>query len=221
MVTIRRYCGRVTDTAPETVPATPSIPAGWYPNPESPGQPRWWDGTGWTDQLGAPAYSTALPVAQLTAPPGTSVHTVWIWFVLLLPLLRLVPWAPVDFSAMGGAGGAGDPTALLQAELAVFTQPAYLASIVIGLIITGGTVACAALDWRALVRRGVPAPFHWAFAFSAVVSIFCVYPIGRAVVTRRRTGRRSNVLVIAIIVQGLLIAATLSNVTSLLRFSFS
>jgi hypothetical protein len=168
-----------------------------------------------------PAYSPALPVAEVKAPPGTSVNTVWIWLVLLLPLLRLVPWTPVDMSTMGGIGSESDPTAVLQAEIAVFTQPAYLASLLIGAAITAAIVAAAALDWRALNRRGVPSPFHWAFAFSAVLTVFCVYPIGRAVVTKRRTGRRSSVLVVAIAVQALLLIRVLTNAVGLVQFSFS
>jgi Protein of unknown function (DUF2510) len=33
--------------------------AAWYPDPQSPGQVRWWDGTRWTDHVSVPA-----PVAQ-------------------------------------------------------------------------------------------------------------------------------------------------------------
>lgn len=29
-------------------PATPTVPAGWYPNPSGAGQ-RWWDGAAWTE----------------------------------------------------------------------------------------------------------------------------------------------------------------------------
>ena len=205
----------------DTAPATSSIPAGWYPNPQNPAQQRWWDGAQWTDHVSAPAYSAAMPVAQLKAPPGTRVNTVWIWLVLLLPLLRLVPWSPVDVSPMGGAGSGSDPTSLLQAELAVFSQPAYVASLLIGLLITAGIVACAVLDWRALTRRAVPAPFHWAFAFTAVMAVFCVYPIGRAIVTQRRTGRGSNVMIVAIVVQLVMLAFVVSNAVDLMRFSFT
>lgn len=34
-------------TAPDETAATP---AGWYPNPEKPGEKRWWDGKQWPDQ---------------------------------------------------------------------------------------------------------------------------------------------------------------------------
>ena len=43
----------------------------------------------------------------------------------------------------------------------------------------------AYLDWRELGRRGVPKPFHFAWVFLSSG----VYPIGRSVVVRRRTGK--------------------------------
>jgi uncharacterized RDD family membrane protein YckC len=43
--------------------STPSTPAGWYPDPQQPGQQRYWDGTTWTDSVsGGPA----------TGPAGTT-----------------------------------------------------------------------------------------------------------------------------------------------------
>jgi uncharacterized RDD family membrane protein YckC len=51
-----------------------STPAGWYPDPSSPGQQRYWDGTAWTDNTapGAGAAPTAPPVPPVGAyaPPG-------------------------------------------------------------------------------------------------------------------------------------------------------
>ncbi|WP_168626074.1 MULTISPECIES: DUF2510 domain-containing protein [unclassified Cryobacterium] len=37
-------------------------PAGWYPDPEGGDRKRWWDGSGWTDQLQAPPVSAPRPL---------------------------------------------------------------------------------------------------------------------------------------------------------------
>ena len=37
-------------------------PAGWYPDPEGSDRKRWWDGSGWTDQLQAPPVSAPRPL---------------------------------------------------------------------------------------------------------------------------------------------------------------
>jgi hypothetical protein len=42
-------------------------PAGWYDDPEQPGQQRYWDGNAWTEQR-APGAATPAPPAAPTAP---------------------------------------------------------------------------------------------------------------------------------------------------------
>ncbi|MFC5501279.1 DUF2510 domain-containing protein [Lysinimonas soli] len=39
--------------------------AAWYPDPQSPGQVRWWDGTKWTEHVSAPARPVAAEPATL------------------------------------------------------------------------------------------------------------------------------------------------------------
>ena len=52
-------------------PQTPgTTPAGWYPDPEAPGQNRYWDGAGWTEQRQA----AELPVSPSAPPPGAVVE---------------------------------------------------------------------------------------------------------------------------------------------------
>jgi hypothetical protein len=181
---------------------------GWYTDPENPQQLRWWDGAAWTEHR-----STTQPVAvgselpytgagqQVAAPAGTATNTVWIWLVLLLPLLGIlpalfIPWSDV-FRIDPVTGRPDRDAALLLA-----TSPAFLLSSILPWILFALTVLFAYLDWRELGRRGIPRPFHWAWAFLSNY----VYPIGRAVVVKSRTGRNDPVLwaAIALIVLSIL-----------------
>jgi hypothetical protein len=47
----------------DPTPATPGVPAGWYPDPAS-GRRRWWDGTKWTENFALQA-SNGAAVASL------------------------------------------------------------------------------------------------------------------------------------------------------------
>jgi len=53
----------------------PTTPAGWYPDPNTPGQQRYWDGAAWTDNTApgagtAPGAPPAPPVGGYGAPGG-------------------------------------------------------------------------------------------------------------------------------------------------------
>ena len=58
-------------------------PAGWFPDPEKPGQTRWWDGQQWTDHMAppAPAVGTLPPPATVAAVTKRQMP-VWLWVVL-------------------------------------------------------------------------------------------------------------------------------------------
>lgn len=180
-----------------TTPSNPAIPAGWYPDPSNAAQRRWWDGTQWSEQVSAPY----LGAEQQKAPEGTNVQTPWIWLNVLLPLLSLVSLFAIDINGMMRdiLANPTDPNAQLQAQLAIYTNPAFLITSVLSWLLIAATVVFAYLDWRELKRRGVPAPFHWAFSFLAVVGFGVVYPIGRSVVVKRRTGTSDRVLLVAIL----------------------
>jgi hypothetical protein len=165
-----------------------TTPAGWYPDPTGGQNQRWWDGSQWTDNVSNP-YGAA---AVLKAPEGTVTNTVWIWLIIVLPLLPLlglltIPWGSLfDFASYS----ATDPSQLLAAELALFLSPGYLGAIIGGWAVYALNALFAFRDWRFLQNAGVPKPFHFAWVFLSST----VYTIGRAVVVKRRTGHGSAVL---------------------------
>lgn len=167
-----------------SIPGT-SVPAGWYPDPENPAQGRYWDGVAWTDVRHVPGQPyPAVPAPK--APPGTDWNTLWIWLIIVIPvlpvlLLLFVPWDrafALDASAPGAAAGLGG-------MVDVILSPFYWGSVLLGYATYALSVVFAYRDMRELAARGVPKPFHWAFAFIGGI----VYTIGRSVIVKRRTGR--------------------------------
>lgn len=170
-----------------------STPAGWYDDPSGGAGKRWWDGTTWTDHVSA-AYT---PATVLRAPEGTAVYNVWIWLVVLLPYLTLPFLFSWDFSSMFAGLDYSDPNAADRVQLEMLTSPQFLLLTLGGWLLTAAVVVCSWLDWRWLVRAGVPKPFHWAFGFFSLAG-YPVYAIGRAVVTHRRTGKGLAVMWVTI-----------------------
>ena len=192
----------MTDPQTPATPETPAIAAGWYADPSNAAQQRWWDGTKWTEQVSAPsaapASATYVAGEPQKAPAGTSGNTPWIWPVVFLPLLTLIPVFFVDFTGLLEASIL-NPMGLPSATITFYTQPAIILALILSFVVTVGTIVFAYLDWRELTRRGVPAPFHWAFSFLVIAGFGIVYPIGRAVVAKRRTGSGNGVLLATIL----------------------
>jgi hypothetical protein len=164
--------------------STTAVPPGWYPDQTTPGQQRWWDGTQWTEHVQAP-YSAAAATAVMKAPEGTKTGTVWIWLIVLAPLLGLSSFFLIDWADFIDSMVATSlPGASFADSLAIYTSPGYIVSQLLGFVLYGLTVVFAVLDVRELKKRGVQQPFHWAFAFLTSI----VYVIGRSVVVKRRTG---------------------------------
>ncbi|MFT4212470.1 MAG: DUF2510 domain-containing protein [Microbacterium sp.] len=195
-----------------------AIPAGWYPDPARDGTMRYWDGAGW-----APATAPAVGVRP--APrrsPGLDPGTVWIWLIVLLPvipvlLLLLVPWGEsFDVGTI-----AQDPSAV-AAEFGIFRSPAYWACVVLGYAVYGLNVWFAARDRRALLARGIDAPFPWYWAF-----LSSVYPIGRSVIVLRRTGRGAGplwgigaVMLVSLVISGVITWTIASAMTGAMQELF-
>jgi hypothetical protein len=176
---------------------TPSVPAGWYPDPAGSAHLRWWNGVAWTDQFQQP-YSTDATAAALRAPDGTKAYTPWIWLVVFLPYVTLPFLFTIDIGSMFDPETLFDETAATQAQLSLLTSPGYLLLTLLGWAAAAATVLFSWLDFKALRDAGVPKPFHWAFGFISLAG-YPVYAIGRAVVTKRRTGHGSAVLWVTII----------------------
>jgi len=176
-----------------TTPAG-STPAGWYDDPAGGQRKRWWDGTAWSEHVSEPYSTTA---AVLTAPPGTKVYNLWIWLVVFAPYLSLPFLFSLDFGGLFSGLDYTDPNSSTQLQFELMTSPAFIGLSVGGWVLGAATILFAWLDWRWLTAAGVPRPFHWAFGFFGLAG-YPVYAIGRAIVTRRRTGQGIAVLWVTI-----------------------
>ncbi|MBN9240507.1 MAG: hypothetical protein BGO97_12420 [Micrococcales bacterium 70-64] len=125
------------------------------------------------------------------------VYSPWIWLVVVLPYVTLPLLFTFDLPGYLRGLDVSDPDASVQLQLQLFTSPALLLLSLSGWVLGAAVVLFSWLDWRWLVRAGVPQPFHWAFGFFSLLG-YPVYAIGRAVVTRRRTGRGMAVLWVVI-----------------------
>lgn len=176
-----------------TTPAG-ATPAGWYDDPAGGQRKRWWDGAQWTEHYSEPYSATA---SVLTAPADTKVYNLWIWLVVFVPYLSLPLLFTLDFSRPLSGLDYSDPNSSTQLQFDLMTQPTFILLSVAGWVLGAATVLFAWLDWRWLIRAGVPKPFHWAFGFFGLAG-YPVYAIGRAIVTRRRTGKGMAVLWVVI-----------------------
>lgn len=179
-----------------------SAPAGWYPDDS--GTLRWWDGARWVDGSPVPRVPVAPPGR---VAPGTSAGTVWIWLIVLVPILSglasLIYLAQMTsgMSSLVGViateNSAPDSHAILQWELTSVFTPAYFLLLLVGLATYGVSVWFGYRDVRELEARGFVRPFHWAWLFLSP----WVYVIGRTAVVSRRGGRGAAPLVVFLAIQ--------------------
>jgi hypothetical protein len=150
---------------------------------------------------------------------------VWIWILVVLPLLGFLPLLFVPWQAYFGPmfRDPTNPSSIIDAQLAFFTSPAYLGTIALSLLIYAGTVVLALLDYRVLAARGLPKPFHWALAFIPSYG-YLVYVIGRSVVVKSRTDRGLGplwvtiaVFVLSLVLSFVLVYQMMAAMSSLLQ----
>jgi len=204
-------------STPSANAAPASIPPGWYDEGTGSGLMRWWSGAGWTEHVAVPVAGpasgpavapTAGPVAMAAPvrpalPADRPVYSVWIWLVVLLPLLSYISllfYRP-DFSYLSSSDYLDDPLAFQSHYLASLFTPAYVVILLTGWLVYGLMVVFAWRDVVWLRTQGVVRPFHWAWTFLNS----WVYIIGRSVIVygvARPRGRAPIWVLVAVAVVG-------------------
>ena len=173
-----------------------NMPAGWYRDPAGYPRSRWWDGARWTMHYNrpfdAPVLAASPPLGERNARPMlmtkiSSVSNLWIWLVVVLPyaaLPFLFGLEPLFRASVLEDAGTPLPA---EEQLAIFLTPSVIAFFIVGFASPWITIYCAYRDWQWLKKAQIAQPFHWAWSF-LTLSGYSVYAIGRAIVTRRRTG---------------------------------
>ena len=138
----------MSDQTPD--PSTPSAaPPGWYPDPQNPGQQRYWDGSAWT---------SAAPGTATMAGPPTSTNAViglvlaivsWIICPIIAAIVALVlaRSSSKEIAASGGSiGGAGLNTATriiawINIGVSIVAGLVFAALVIFGVIFTANVAS--------------------------------------------------------------------------------
>ena len=193
-----------------------SIPSGWYPDPSGAPGSRWWDGRAWTDTVGPPLSRWNDPANHRPQlDPGVPVYTIFIWLIVLLPLLGIpLGFAYTPHLVIERIG----PENVKTVNPASIFTPGYFVTLGISLVFYGITVVLAFFDRRQLLRRGVVRPFHWAWTFLYSPA----YVIGRSVIVHRVAPKRGlwpvwvyiAVAVVSLVVSGIRFAGLFGSLYS-------
>jgi uncharacterized RDD family membrane protein YckC len=88
-----------------------STPAGWYPDPQNPGQQRYWDGTAWTESVSggvaAPGPATAVGYGYATGAPDYATFGTRFLAYLIDILIIGVPGSILYFIGFSISEGLG------------------------------------------------------------------------------------------------------------------
>jgi len=196
-------------TAPAGSTPPTNIPPGWYDEGTGSGQMRWWSGAEWTEHVAVPAAGPGAMIAPVrpALPADRPVYSVWIWLIVLLPLLSYISvlfYRP-DFSYLSSSDYLNDPQAFQAHYFASIFTPGYVVLLLSGWLSYGLMVVFAWRDVVWLGKQGVVRPFHWAWTFLNA----WVYIIGRSVIVygvARPRGRAPIWVFIAVTVLGFVIS---------------
>lgn len=143
-------------TPDPTVPS--AAPAGWYPDPQNPGQQRYWDGSAWTAAAPAAPTAPAVPSPSPVATPVTSTNAIvglvlaivsWVVCPIIAAIVALVlaHSSSKEIAASDGrVGGAG-----------LNTATRIIAWINIGVSIVAGLVIAALVAFGVVFSANVAA----------------------------------------------------------------
>ena len=191
----------------ETTPAAgaAAVPPGWYDDGTGSGQQRWWSGVEWTEHVAAPVM-----IARPLLPADRPVYSVWIWLIVLLPLLSLGSfflWHP-NFDYLSDPSILDHPARLQAEQFASLYTPGYFAILGLSFLSYGLTALFAWRDAIWLRAQGVVRPFSWPWVFIPSYGGL-IYVIGRSVIVRRVARPRGLApiwVLIAVVVLGFVVS---------------
>lgn len=168
----------MTDGSGNYTPMPAAVPpAGWYPDPAGTPRQRWWNGVAWTEDLQYPDPTVYGRLAPTILGPNAPVYNVFIWLVVLLPIVSLLYNLTTDMTAMMSGALSTRPTSIYT--------PTYFLTQFISLASYAAMVTLSYFDRRRLIAEGFARPFHWAWSFL----YSGIYVIGRSILVRRQAGR--------------------------------
>jgi hypothetical protein len=110
-------------------------PAGWHPDPQNPGQLRYWDGNQWTEHRAPGSQQPATPLTLNPKPPASpsSKRTIWL---ALGGVALLVGGCAIGAAAAGSGDDGGTNSASSTSTVTVTAKPSESAAATITATVT-------------------------------------------------------------------------------------